>query len=285
MVNWNRHSKNRLKGNGAKLGAIALSALAVVLPACSTDTVEEEAGIGTEPAVTEEVAEENTGSVTTDELQQNLAELVGESITVRSEVAEPIGDLGFAFENDDLFGGERVLVLNATGTPFVLPAEDDLEIQATGEVAQFILVDIEREYGLELDPELYAEYEDRPVIVAQSLTLSPDPGEVTQSPDRFYGQTIAVEGEVEELYNGGAFTLDEEQLAGASDLLVISANPSVAVNDDEDVVVTGVVRPFIRTEIEQEYNLTWDLDVQEQLEAEYTDKPVLVATEVYPSAE
>ena len=45
------------------------------------------------------------------------------------------------------------------------------------------------------------------------------------------------------------------------------------------------LRPFVAAEFEEEYNLTWDLDLQEQLEAEYTEQPVLVANEVYPSAQ
>ncbi|MEB3212168.1 MAG: hypothetical protein VKL39_12475 [Leptolyngbyaceae bacterium] len=51
------------------------------------------------------------------------------------------------------------------------------------------------------------------------------------------------------------------------------------------MVVTGTLRPFIASEFEQEYDLTWDLDIQEQLEAEYTERPVLVAAEVYLGAQ
>ncbi|MGB3203131.1 MAG: hypothetical protein WBA99_19655, partial [Nodosilinea sp.] len=92
------------------------------------------------------------------------------------------------------------------------------------------------------------------------------------------------------------FTLDEEQLFGAEDLLVVYATPRdgvdqplpaagmAGVSDDETVAVTGVLRPFVLSEFERDYDLTWDLDFQEQLEAEYTNRPVLVATGVYPSA-
>jgi hypothetical protein len=66
---------------------------------------------------------------------------------------------------------------------------------------------------------------------------------------------------------------------------VIRANtPKGTVNEGEKVAVTGVLRPFVVAELEREYNLKWDLTVQKQLEAEYSNKPVLIANEVYPSA-
>lgn len=46
-----------------------------------------------------------------------------------------------------------------------------------------------------------------------------------------------------------------------------------------------MVRPFIKSEFERDYDLTWDLDFQEELEAEYTEKPVLVVDSIYPAAE
>jgi hypothetical protein len=68
-------------------------------------------------------------------------------------------------------------------------------------------------------------------------------------------------------------------------LLVIRAGtPQGTVNEGEKVAVTGVLRPFVYAELEREYNLKWDLTLQKQIEAEYTNKPVLVANEVYPSA-
>jgi hypothetical protein len=55
--------------------------------------------------------------------------------------------------------------------------------------------------------------------------------------------------------------------------------------EGEDVVVTGEIRPFIAAEFERDYELTWDLDVKRQLEAEYENKPVFIAKSIYPSAQ
>ncbi|MGK7951265.1 MAG: hypothetical protein AB4368_21405 [Xenococcaceae cyanobacterium] len=49
--------------------------------------------------------------------------------------------------------------------------------------------------------------------------------------------------------------------------------------------VTIIVRPYIQSEFERDYDLTWDLDLQEKIEAEYREKPVLIVDSIYPSAQ
>ena len=78
--------------------------------------------------------------------------------------------------------------------------------------------------------------------------------------------------------------MDEDELFGGQDLLVLRATPKVPVKEGEKVAVTGVLRPFVVAEFERDYDLKWDLTLQRKLEAEYSNKPVLVATDVYPSA-
>ena len=223
-------------------------------------------------------------NVTTEELSDGAEGLIGQTVSLRAEVAGTIGEASFLLEDEQLFGGEDILVINASGEPFVLVEGDDTEVQVTGEVQQLIIADLETEYGLDLEPTLYADYENRPVVVAQSIALSPDPGDITANPEAYYNKRIAVAGEVEDKLDGNTFTLDEERLFGGEDLLVIANMASPQANDGEEVTVTGVLRPYVKTEFDTDYDLTWDLSIQEQVEAEYTEKPVFVANEVYPSA-
>jgi len=175
-------------------------------------------------------------------------------------------------------------VVNASGQPVAFP-EGDMDVQITGEVTKFVVAEVNREYDfLELEPEVYVEYEGKPAIIAQSIAPAPEPGEITENPKQYYGRTLAVAGEVEDIIGPNAFTLDEEQLIGANDLLVLVRNPKTTVNDGQYVAVTGVLRPFVVADIEREYDLTWDLDLQRKLEAEYSTKPVLVVDAIYPSA-
>ncbi|WP_414577257.1 hypothetical protein [Anabaena sp. CCY 9402-a] len=251
--------------------AIASTIMAVLLSACTYET----------PQVTAPIP---LGNVVSEEVKERTDQLIGQTVTIRSQPLRLISPTSFTVTDHELFGSQTILVVNATGEAFNLPEVQNIPIQFTGQVRRFALSDINRDYKLDLQSDLYGDYENRPVIIAQSLALAPQPGDITTNPTPYYGKEIAVTGEVENIRNQTSFTLDEDKLLGSQDLLVLNAKPTPTVNEGEKVAVTGVLRPFIVAELEREYNLTWDLDLRKQLEAEYRNKPVLVATEVYPSA-
>jgi hypothetical protein len=255
-----------IKINRTGLGAVALAAMAIVLPACGDNEV--------------------PGNVTTEDVVEETEQLIGQEVTIRNEVGQQIDDFAFTIVDDEFFGGEEVLVINASGEPTLLP--EDIPLQVTGEVSEFVLADIETEYGLELDEALYVDYENQPAVIAQSIALAPDAETVVDAPELFYGQAVAVQGEVERSYAPDAFVLHDEEVVGDDGLLVIGLDMTTAVTDDTDVVVTGEVRPFVIADIEREYDydwVGWDAATLEEIEAEFANKPVVIARQVYPSAE
>lgn len=291
MTQSKYHYLNRFRNGAIALVLAGTAALTACAP--SNDPVAEDPAVDPnvtteEPVVEEpaEVAEEY--NVTLGELAGNVEDYLGQAVSVRGEAETTADENSFLLQDDRLFGGEDVVVFNATGTPFILPTDDDLateDVQVTGEVRQFVTADLEREYGLDLDPQLYADYENQPAIIAESIALSPDPEEVSEQPEAYYGQTIAVSGVVGEQLSTNTFRLQEEGWFEGDEVLVIGASSISGIENAEEVVVTGTLRPYVEAEFERDYDLTWDLDVQEQIEAEYTDRPVLVAEEVYPSAQ
>ena len=230
-------------------------------------------------------AQEVEGNTTIDEISEEENVTIGEEVTVRGEVEEVESGVSFVLEEEGFLEGDEVLVINVSGDIVPEAPSDDLELQVTGEVANLVIADVERDYGLVLDPELYVDYENKPVILAQSMVLSPELEDIAEDPDLYYLQTIAVEGEVDEVRNDYTFTLKEEQLIGGDELLMINASGTPIPETDETVVVTGMVRPYIEAEFERDYDLTWDLDVQQEIEAEYSEKPVFVVDAIYPSAQ
>ncbi|ACC81574.1 hypothetical protein [Nostoc punctiforme] len=252
-------------------GAFALAISTVLLGSC-TNNLDQQAG----------VPETN---VTTEEVADNTNELIGKTVTIRSTPIRKLGPSTFTIADKQFFGTQPILVVNASGKTFTLPTDSNTPIQATGPVRKFVIADINRDYNLGLDPNLYKDYETQPAIIAQSIALAPKPGEITTNPKLYYGKNLAVTGEVENIRNASSFTLDEDKLFGGQDLLVISAGtPKGTVNKGEKVAVTGVLRPFVLADLKRDYDLKWDLTLQKKLEVEYTNKPVLIATEVYPSA-
>jgi len=258
--------KNRTVPTG-----FALALMALLLPACND--------------AQQEAAAPPPGNVTTEEVANETNRLIGQTVTIRSEPVKKINANTFTVSDEQFFGNESILVVNASGQPFVLPADEDVEVQVTGQVRNFVLADVEREFNLGLDREVYVEYENKPAIIAQAIALAPEPGEISSNPEQYYGKQLAVTGEIEEVTGANSFTLDEDQLFGATDLLVLqTGTPAPAREDGETVAVTGVLRPFVVADIERDYDLTWDLELQRKLEAEYSQKPVLIADGVYPSA-
>ncbi|MGF1488871.1 MAG: hypothetical protein ACFBSE_17440 [Prochloraceae cyanobacterium] len=223
-------------------------------------------------------------NVTTEEVAEDTEKYIGQTVTIRSNALKRIEPTTFTVAEQEFFGGENIVVVNASGEPFVLPADDGVEVQITGKVTKFLIGDIESAYDLDLNPDLYVDYTEKPAIIAQSLALAPEPGEITSDPAQYYGKTLAVTGEIEQMYDEEVFTLDEDRLFGASDLLVLATNLQKSVSDGETVAVTGQLRSFVLSEIERDYDLTWDLDLQKKIEAEYYQKPVLIVDAVYPSA-
>jgi hypothetical protein len=108
--------------------------------------------------------------------------------------------------------------------------------------------------------------------------------DITGNPDRYMGQTVTVEADVEEVLSPYSFKLDEDApLAGGidNDLRVLYPKSlKLAAIDDQwlnnKVRVTGTVRRMAIVELEREAG--WDLDPK--LEAEFQDKPVLIARSV-----
>lgn len=252
-------------------GAVALSLMALLLPACGNNS-----DVAT--------SETTVGNTDTEDVAQNTDEYIGQTVSVRNEVQEMVGASAFLIDEDSVFGGEEVLVIN-TDAPLVLPDGEGTEVQVNGEVQRLDLANLRANYQLDLDPALFAEYENTPVIIASSVALAPDPADITAEPDKYYNQRIAVEGEVEEIVGDGAFTIDEERLFGGDGLLVLPTKTGSTISKDETVIVTGVLRPFVQAEFERDYDFTWNQGTQEKINAEYQEKPVFVAEAVYPTGE
>ncbi|MCC0179736.1 hypothetical protein I4641_22600 [Waterburya agarophytonicola K14] len=228
-------------------------------------------------------AQDASSNETIENIAEDETNLYGQQVTVRGEAESIEPGMSFVIEEEGFLEGDEVLVINTSGMMLTEDSEE-LGIQVTGELGTLVLADVEREYDLDLDPNLYVDYENKPVIIADSITLSPSLENLSESPDNFYGQEVAIEGKIGEMKGDMAFTINDDQWIGGDDVLVINTTGEPIPTEDESVVVTGMVRPFIKSEFERDYDLTWDLNLQEEIEAEYTEKPVVVVDSIYTSA-
>lgn len=104
--------------------------------------------------------------------------------------------------------------------------------------------------------------------------------DVAEDAQLYYGQVVTVSGEVDAIWTPQIFTIGgggfgSELLVISADTLTPVANRTLAepVVENDIVQVTGSVRPFIRTELEEEYGLALDAAAF----TDYENEPVLVA--------
>lgn len=286
---------NEIKG-GVRTSALALGLLALLLPACQQenqafDETEYQTPTTTAPApgrepVTMTPDQPMTAmpgqqmAATTENISANPENFMGQMVTVRGDVQEiDTSSDTFLMDDDRFLTGEGILIINSSGEVFAIPNADEMQVQVTGEVREFNLVDINTAYGLDLDPLLYAEYENQPAIVAESLALAPTPEQVSENPDLFYNRPIAVEGRFNEKLASNAFTFNNEN----EEILVLNADELEILPENEYLVVTGEVRPFDLATLQSEYNLNWDAALQQQMQDLYSNRLVLVADGIYPT--
>lgn len=261
-------------------GAIAIALMAIVLPACGYNEPQ-----AITPATQQQQRNQVSREVVETEVEEatdKTDELIGKTVTIRTQPIRLIGPTSFTVNDKELLDSQNVLVINATGQPFTLPSTNNIPIQITGQVRRFDLAQINQDYKLDLQSDYYRDYENQPVIVAKSLALSPNPGELTTNPSAYYGKRLTVTGEVENINSPVAYTLDEDKLLGGEDLLVLHTQPQIKVKRGEEITISGVLRPLVIADLERDYDLTWDLNLRKQLEAKYRNKPVLVVTNLAP---
>lgn len=118
--------------------------------------------------------------------------------------------------------------------------------------------------------------------VLPACTPSPGPkagttiSEVANEPNAdLIGKTVTVSGEVEKIIGSKAFTIEGDRLFNDPEVLVVSATETPIIKDIL-VQVTGTVRQFFVSEIESKF----DLDLPQEFEVEFRNKPVLIATAV-----
>jgi hypothetical protein len=109
-------------------------------------------------------------TVTAGEIAQNPTKYYGQKVSVRAEVDDVLGRQVFALDEDELFAWPDVLVIAPPLTGFV---PEDQIVTVTGTVRSCVDLDFRLEYDWDwwkdLDTDLSVTFENRPVIVADSV--------------------------------------------------------------------------------------------------------------------
>ncbi len=104
--------------------------------------------------------------------------------------------------------------------------------------------------------------------------------ELRESPSRFYGKQVQVSGKVESILTDRAFELEGAGWAFKDNISVFTKTPilmgSTALAKGDEVIVNGVVHPFVVADVERE--LGWDLTPETEIRLK--ERPVLIADSI-----
>jgi len=117
-------------------------------------------------------------------------------------------------------------------------------------------------------------------LAAGDMTISA--GKLANNAKDFYGKTVTVKAEVEDVIDSRTFTLDEDAiLVGADVLVLVPAGYTGTLAHDQVITVTGKVRPFVTTELEHDYHwFQGGKIVSRDTKVDFKTRPVLIADSV-----
>ena len=113
----------------------------------------------------------------------------------------------------------------------------------------------------------------------QTAATEVDLDALEEQPSKYLGQRITVRGEVQNVLGPRLFTVDEQNWVDFDgETLVLVQAPAIAfVREDRPVMITGIVRPFVKAEIMREWGWLGD---DPEIEAQFDRQPILVAESV-----
>ncbi|MGF1457807.1 MAG: hypothetical protein ACFBSG_02155 [Leptolyngbyaceae cyanobacterium] len=267
--------RNWLKPSTIALGLIV--GLSLTVGACTADAPETTAETSANAPVAGDASEvEQNNDEDTDLMDQ-----IGESFYFHGKFQNQFSDALFVVAEDEDRDWGNVLVLNQSDRSFQVPDDAATPLWIYGTVEILSEADLESNGVPESE---WEKYEGNPLIVAERITLVPDPDTLVNNADTFINQPVTVYGKVEPVPVADTFILEDPGLFGGKGIILIQGADADlnAVIQSEKAVVSGVLRPYVIADLEEEYDLTWELSLQEQLEADFEQSPALIFDQALP---
>ena len=114
-------------------------------------------------------------SVTLEELTRRPERFYGEQVIVNGRVGQTISPNAFsltsadAADSDEAFEVEAALVAGDEGS--IPDLSEGQRVRVTGEVQRFNLEEVEQELGVNLDDDRYADFEEKPMILPETVEV------------------------------------------------------------------------------------------------------------------
>ena len=144
---------------GIRLSSIAVASILLFTVSCGPelDSVDADAPVPTEQADVPDDAEVTNGDA-------DVSELIGETVTVSTEITEKISDNLFTIYDVESLRGEEMLAITDLPVP-----DAGTNIEVTGEVMELDEAAIQEAYSVTLEPEVVEAYTGKPYLAVQAL--------------------------------------------------------------------------------------------------------------------
>ena len=107
-----------------------------------------------------------------DDITEDPQAWYGRQVTVAGEVNVFKSETLFSIATVPLVDENEILIIALNDQVVSEGIEDGAEVTVTGTVRRMVIADIERDFGIDFDPEIEAEFVDKPVIIATSVAGS-----------------------------------------------------------------------------------------------------------------
>lgn len=116
------------------------------------------------------------------------------------------------------------------------------------------------------------------IVGADSQAMKVELNQLEEDPKQYAGKRISVDAQVEKVLGPRIFTIDEPNWVDLDGEIMVfmPSNLAALVKSDDRVTVTGTLKPFVETEIEEEWNWFGLVD-DAKTEIEIGTRMVLVA--------
>jgi hypothetical protein len=257
------------------------------------------------------------GTISAGKLAKDAKNYYGQTVTVKATVQDILGTHSFTLDEDAILARHDVLVLLPEGSlPTGLKHDD--HVLVTGTVRRYVTSELDKDYDWFKDGEIVKsttkiDFDTRPVLVATSVRVAGDahakhgkmsdndspveiqrtgievvtPAKLSRDGKKFYGQTVTVRGEVDDVIDSRTFTLDEDSILPGPDVLVlVPKGVASTLVHDQVVTIVGTVRPYVMAEIKKDYDWFEDGKIVKRMgdKVDMKTRPVLVATSVRTAA-
>ncbi len=157
--------------------ACAVVALSVAFAACNDSRMAQRDATRPGTAPPADAARASDTAVPASEVAAAPDKYLGQTMTVRGEVEKILSPMSFVLDDDGPDVKPDLLVFSAKeGTPVTIDESwHDKTVRVTGTIGKMTVVEIEREVGWDLDPQVELEVEGAgAILIARSIERMPD---------------------------------------------------------------------------------------------------------------